>query len=800
LYNCFFIYFGGNKISLQKNLSNNLRINYKTAQLLLFIHSQKYILMKNVFLKKLIEKCTLTFAITLLCIGYLNAQVSVKSESTFYGYCFYGASGTTGPVKFLLSNPQAITTIRNDNTYFAHAGEYANGKWYAYMYNIVGGSTTPYSFAIINTETGVFQNQSLTTGAGILIDKDMVADMTYRYKDNTMYAMKNTPTGPVLTKVNITGTGLGVHTVVGTITGGTTKYAALACHLNGDMYAIGDDAKLYKINIGTLSASLIGNTGIAISTLQYLQSMTFDHNTNTLYWACENGQFYSVNTTTGTATSLGNTGSSSINSLFTKFENVNEGVPGIVGSLTATPGANGSVSLSLQWKNPEQTAQGSTLTSITAIKIYRDNTLYQTYTTNLTPGATINWTDASALSGSHTYKAIPENANGIGVPASVTLFIGTDIPKPVKNLVLSNDGANHPLLTWTAPTEGVNNGWIGNLTYDIVRNPGNVAVASNVASTTYTDLTNLELNSYTYSVSAKNTQGIGASLSSNAMVFGNALTIPWREDFDNVNNFVLWTVINANQDGNTWSRTAFNGKTTAPSVSCPSSYTESDDDWLISPPIALEANKTYLLRWADRNYSSSFTVKYDVTMGASNTVESQSVVLGQYILDKVSGFHDQEIFIPAQPTAGNYYFAWHCTTEKNNYTLILDDIEIIRPKDTDAKLVSFSGSKALSVGTEQTFIASVQNYGNNPLTAFTITLRNESNNTLVTVPYEGTIASGQIVDIPVNWTPASSTEGEHTITATINLNGDEDTANNSKSLNVTIYPFGKITSKIGDVE
>ncbi|MDL2256862.1 choice-of-anchor J domain-containing protein [Bacteroidales bacterium OttesenSCG-928-I14] len=755
--------------------------------------------------KTLLTKLTLTLLLVMSCLGYSNAQTTVKAQTDFYAYC-HSATSTTeyGPTKFSLSQLDNVSLIKNDYTYYPHAGEYVNGTWYAYMcyYN----PEKPQTFVTINLSTGAYSTLGTVIGGyGGYLDTDYVADMAYSYKDEKMYALKNV-TENILTTVDLTSATKGIHAVVDTLTGPDAKLMTLACSFAGKLYAIGDDAKLYEIKVEEKTATLIGDLNIAGLSFNYRQSMSFDHNTGTLYWLSENGKLYTINTTTGAATLSGSVTSSNrrMTSLFTVFNKVDENTPSMPLNLTATTGEGANLALTLKWNNPTKTVEGNALT-LTAVKIYRDADLIDTYTTNLTNGAEITWSDSAPIAGSHTYKIVPVNSNGNGVASSVNVYLGIDTPNPVTNLQLSVDNNGKPTLTWDAPTTGVNGGAIGALTYDILRDPGNVNVVSDITATTYTDNAEFDLGKYAYSVIAKSAAGSSAATITVATVLGTPLSIPWREDFDFVNDFNLWTIINANPspDNVKWTRYTSGGKTTSGSVTCGVTYASgisNNDDWLITPPIKLDASKKYMLRWADKCYTASKTVSYNLAMGSAATVEAQTTALGAYSINETGApkYYDKELVLPAISTTGTYYFAWQCTSANGSGSanLYIDDIEIVELLENDLLATSLSGDKGASVGFEQTYTLNVKNQGSANVTAFTVKLYDEAETLLASAPFAGTLALGESTNVILKWTPNAAAEGNRTLKALVEYAADQDTANNSAELNVTVYPFGSIISTI----
>lgn len=108
--------------------------------------------------------------------------------------------------------------------------------------------------------------------------------------------------------------------------------------------------------------------------------------------------------------------------------------------------------------------------------------------------------------------------------------VGVDQPMPAENVSLRVDGGE-ATLSWTAPTAGKNGGYVGNLTYRVERNDG-VVVAE---ATTETSLTGLQKGKYSlteYKVTAANESGAASAATSNSVILGDALAMPFKESFD----------------------------------------------------------------------------------------------------------------------------------------------------------------------------------------------------------------------------------------------------------------------------
>lgn len=175
----------------------------------------------------------------------------------------------------------------------------------------------------------------------------------------------------------------------------------------------------------------------------------------------------------------------------------------------AVPGAEGALSATLSWTNPSKTANGAELTGL-AIIIYRDNEPVATIS-DATPGEASTWTDTSVSAGTHSYAISAKNAEGeTTLVKASAIYIGDDVPAPVKDLVAIADGG-HAILSWTAPTTGANKGFISidKLTYNVSRSiDGETAVvATGVKGTSYVDETIPAGKMCVYSVTAVSSGG-----------------------------------------------------------------------------------------------------------------------------------------------------------------------------------------------------------------------------------------------------------------------------------------------------
>lgn len=435
-----------------------------------------------------------------------------QSGTKIYAYRTYAKDNPNyiaGPIHFMSNDPGTVHLIANQKgSANIYSGSYFNYKWYARTTRY-GTQSTAEDFITIDLETGERTRLASITGTRQL------HDMSYDYStgkmigintgDNTSFYEVNLETGQLTSYPSADN-----YQVVG------LSFLNIAIDYSGQFYGIDayDDC-LYKINKTDLTVEKVGDT---YAPAGYTQSMSFDYNTGILYWANSgNGHLYTVNTTTGLATDLGymEEGSDAM-SMFVKFIDVPVGAPDRVTNVAFQPNMQGEISVVLSWKNPSITAQDAALTSLTGVKIYRDNTLVQTITTGVTIGGTMSWTDNAAnglTAGAHAYKIVPYNTAGDGgCEGEFETFIGYDAPGAVRNLTLTASGANG-LIQWEAPNTALHGGAYNPADlqgYKIKRVGTTEEVTVPATATEYIDETLPSWGWYSYEVYAYNEVGNGA--------------------------------------------------------------------------------------------------------------------------------------------------------------------------------------------------------------------------------------------------------------------------------------------------
>lgn len=246
-------------------------------------------------------------------------------------------------------------------------------------------------------------------------------------------------------------------------------------------------------------------------------------------------------------------------------------IPGEVTDFTASS-TQGMAPVVLGFRMPEVDNQQKPLEKVTAVTITRYNTDTFVWdeigrlTEGLEPGKTYTFNDADVAVGNvYEYRVMVHGTAGSSYGVSRSVFVGMDEPVEPSDLVavLGEDGRVR--VTWTAPSEGRNGGYIDvdHLTYVVQRGNGYsdydaIMLAGNHTGTTFTDPTEFgEEEIVKYFVKAVSNGIAGYSAISNQLLVGRPSSLPFVENFDTkVGDYIQadhssWT-ITSSEDSPLW--------------------------------------------------------------------------------------------------------------------------------------------------------------------------------------------------------------------------------------------------------
>lgn len=453
--------------------------------------------------------------------------------------------------------------------------------------------------------------------------------------------------------------------------------AAVAADANGQIFAIGTDGILYKVEkeIGKLTS--IGSTGLKVGT--QLCSGTIDQKRGDFYWAvCPEGGksgLYTVDLSTGKAEFLYEFPNEEVYlGIYVEEPLAEDGAPAVATALTADF-QDGSTTGHISFEVPTLTFAGETLTGDVTYTIKANDV--EVATEQTTPGAKVA-KELTLPAGMTTVEVYLSNAAGKGPSVRTSLFIGKDAPKQVQDLAVeATDVPDQIKISWKAPVETVNGGYldVNGLRYKLVRKSDNKVLAEDMAATSFVDeITTAYQQSVWYEVTSFVGDMSGESAESNALVVGDYCQLPYYEPFDTPHSMDLFTIINVHNDKYTWKYDDSRQLAT-----CPYDFNNPKNDWLILPPFKLESDFVYRLSF-NTSTKRVLPESFEIRMGKSNTVADMTTVImadttittDEYVTDIESLFENN---IQVAET-GIYYIGIHATSEPQMADLRLDNIKL----------------------------------------------------------------------------------------------------------------------------
>ena len=394
---------------------------------------------------------------------------------------------------------------------------------------------------------------------------------------------------------------------------GSTAVLTLAATPDGQMYYIDAVGDLYTVNKQNGRTSLVGNTGVTPS--NYNQSMVYDGKTGTFLWAAQGSEgsvLYSVDPATAeTQRVMRFSHNEQFVSLYITDTEAPAAAPAAVGRPQLRLDGNGALTGNITFTTPSRTYGGETLSGSLNLNVWLDGENLKGE--DVQTGTSVS-VPVSVAEGNHYIAITTDNEAGFSPLRYIYQYVGYDTPQAVSAVVFEEaDGQN--TVTWQAPTAGVNGGYIdaAALTYDIVRMPDSVLVATGVSATTYTEATPSAMHSYSYRVVADNHGHKSRYTESNRILCGSAFTVPYQQLFaDPTTLSDYFTVVDNDGDGNTWRQ----GYTNEVRLDYIKNGVDADD-WLISPAISMEKGMKYRFAMNMKIFTQNYPEDFEVLIGTN---------------------------------------------------------------------------------------------------------------------------------------------------------------------------------------
>lgn len=606
----------------------------------------------------------LAAAVMMLPVG-ATAQVKLGANNLIgkIGYGMYTMTATQNP---------GFTRVAETLPLFGGA-VYVNGKYYGcyYDYEYVAGEPklTEVSWHVYDAVT--WQEESKVDCP---LDYTYIAsDRTYDPSTGKVYSLvyDKSATAVWLATTNLQ---TGASTMIAPV--GNDVFT-IASDANGRLYGINSKAALYTINPTNGATTLVGNTNIMEGwENDYQQSMTFDYATGKLYWAefhalgifDSAAAIYEINPATAASTKICDLpGGPELTGLYV-IPALPAGSPGAASGLAARTRSTGSTDVRFSFTAPTHDVDGKTLNANEDItfELYVDSDLIDI--AGVKPGASYTSSYITIGRGLHSYKVTGSNAKGSGETAAITFFSGYDVPQAPQNVTMTSDGVN-ATVSWTVPAAGGNQGGPVRtpFTYNVVRYPGAVKVATGISELTVTD-TPTEPGRYHYTVSASSQDGEGPATESNSLVIATYET-PYYCGFDTQADFDLYTVVDIASQGKVWNYDEDNAR-----LRHPWGLDHSIDDYIMTPAIRLDGDKSYSVSFDAYQMVDMYDEHVMLYYGTEPDINKMTLILDT---KKLNGEPTNYSAVVAALRNGTHYFAFRSKTGPNGFMSYVDNVRIV---------------------------------------------------------------------------------------------------------------------------
>ena len=488
-------------------------------------------------------------------------------------------------------------------------------------------------------------------------------------------------TGMQLSKVTVSDSKM-TNEVIAPLEG---MFNCLVCDNTGQLYTVVIDgytdeasdsfvptgSTLYKLSKETGELTKVGETGVAP---KYVSSAVVDPKTNRMFWnvcpADEKGYMYEVNLATGQATLLYQLkDNDEICGMFIPGPEAEDGAPADLSNVSLNFEGS-SLSGCVVATAPTTTFGGQALATNVDVVVRVDD-VELARASDVASGAEVTIPIEVAEEGTYNFEVCAVNAVGDGPKTKFkNVWLGADTPNSPNPTLTYEDGMMK--VNWEAVTTSVHDGFIDleQLRYRVTRFDG-LVVAEGLEATHFeesfeapTSITNVY-----YTVEAMADGNASVAAKTNIIVLGSIVP-PYTANFAEA-GLEGWTVIDANNDGNSWS--LYENK---PRVKYNSSMAM--DDWLITPPMKLEAGKAYNVKFDAYSQNTSFPERIEVKYGKGSTVEAMTgTILETTVLESntaTNPCHVEYMLIPEE--TGTYYVGFHGISDADMYYLNVDNIAV----------------------------------------------------------------------------------------------------------------------------
>lgn len=456
------------------------------------------------------------------------------------------------------------------------------------------------------------------------------------------------------------------------------KWNAFAIDKNGNAYAVDMNGDLLSVDKQTGATTKIGSTGIVP---RYPSSGTIDPRSGRLYWVvCPEDQhsyLYTVDLATAEATFVTQfSADEQVTGLYIPAPEAEETAPAPVSNLTLDF-PQGNLSGNVTFTAPSTLFNGEAASGNLTYNVVVSGMDPITGTTSFGAGCSVPVTVPEA--GNYEVVVTVGNEVGLSPRVKARAYIGKGVPQSTTAQAVYADG--NATVSWTAVTESADGGYLDPeaVTYRVVLYPDETVIAEAATGTSLTcPLPEpAQLTSYYFTVTPCYDEYEGAAAQTNTIVLGSIVP-PYSQSFDSEDALSSFTIIDGNNDDKTWKYS------TDGSVRLSYNSTLQSDDWLITPPVVMEAGNLYRITFDVRNsYGEDYVERIEVMAGKGNSVADMTIRL----LEPTEIVEDQwrtyEMTLTPE-TDGRYFIGIHGISDPDKFWVGIDNITISTGASTKA--------------------------------------------------------------------------------------------------------------------
>lgn len=592
----------------------------------------------------------------------------------------------------LASAPVAIVNATGARSWESLAnppyGMYSMSMEAAPQVALVAGNVVPANFGAVYAGDRYFVIEGVATSIGSFIT-NYVYDTTtwskitdFRGENKTAFAMAwEEVSGTVYGYFHDFDTDEEFFGTIDIATGKTSRIAtlpfvarAMAFDVDGTLYAVDQEGTLYRVMPNDGSSVAVGSTGCGS---KWTTSGAIDSSTRTMYFvACNDNasQLYAINIDNASATLVGVVPDEmSVTGMYFPEASALPDAPGRPEGLKLQFDG-GSLGGSVVFTLPTTLYGGGAPSGKATYTVTIDGAKFASGEADY--GTTVTVPVTRAAAGECRVSVVLGNTAGSSPRASLSSWIGPDVPAAVGHVDLTYDGEGNFTLAWPA-AKALHDGWFDESTvsYTVLRYSSAAADPvrfEGLTENTFNDKVSLpdedEYCTYHYSVSALFGETVSSSTSSEYYTIGSK-TPPFTLTFKNRWELGTCTIFEGSKKD--YDRWMYSSQTATVNTNTSTGA----DDYLLLPPLMLEAGKEYSVSFDMKGKYSSDTERFEVLSGMAPAVDALSEVVMKPTEFKSTEFITYNAkFAPA--VTGTYFIAFHAISDPNRGAITLDNVKV----------------------------------------------------------------------------------------------------------------------------